>query len=381
MSFDMTEEQSMLRDTVREFAEEVIAPRAAEIDKNDEFPADIWKQMADLGFISLTLPEKYGGLAADHISCSIMLEELAKVSASMANAVLTSKLQSDFINRFASEEQKDQYVAAIGRGDIVCCIGATEPHCGTDLASLKTKAERKGDHFVINGSKMFITMAQMADLVVTLARTNDTPGHKGISAILVEKDRPGFNIGKKEDLMGMRGIGTGELIYDDCTVPAENLIGQEGEGFKYAMQSFDNGRIVIASLALGIAQGAHEQGLKYALKRETFGKPITSYQAIQFMLADAETKINAARLLIYKACYLKDQGRPYSREAAMAKLYASDIAQEIAANAVQIHGGYGYTKEYPVERMYRDSKLPQIYEGTNQIQRVIIARDLLKSYS
>lgn len=380
MNFDLTEEQKMIRDTVRQFAEEVIAPRAAEIDEMDEFPHDIWKQMADLGFISLTLPEEFGGMGADHISCSIMLEELAKVSAAMSNAVLTSKLQSDFLNRFASNEQKEKYVASIGSGESICCICSTEPGGGTDVASLKTKAVLTGDRFIINGAKQFITMGTLGNLYITLARTNDQPGHKGISTILVEKERNGLKVGKKEKLMGIRGIGTSSIIYEDCEVPAENLIGNEGEGFKYAMGSFDNGRIVIASLALGLAQGALDQAAKYSLQREAFGQSISNYQAIQFMLADAESKIQAARLLIYKACYLKDQGRPYGKEAAIAKLYASDIAQEITTNAVQIHGGYGYTKEYPVERMYRDAKLPQIYEGTNQIQRVIIARQLLKSY-
>jgi butyryl-CoA dehydrogenase len=380
MLFDLNEEHVMIRDTVRQFAEEVIAPRAAEIDKKDEFPVDIWNKMANLGFMSLTLPEEYGGMAADHISCSIMLEELAKVSAAMANAVLTSKLQGDFINRFGSKVQKDKYVASIGRGETICCIAVTEANAGTDVASIRTKAVLEGDQYVINGSKAFITLANKADLVITMARTNDQPGHRGISAILIESDRPGFKVGKKEDLMGIRGIGTSEIIYEDCYVPTENMVGKEGEGFKYAMQSFDNGRIVIASLALGLAQGAHEQAIKYAIQREAFGRSISNFQAIQFMLADAEVKIQAARLLLYKACYLKDQGRPYVKEAAIAKLYASDIAQEITTNAVQIHGGYGYTKEYPVERMFRDAKLPQIYEGTNQIQRVIIAREILKAY-
>jgi len=380
MIFELNEEQKMIRDTVRQFAQEVVAPRAAEIDESDEFPIDIWRQMAELGFISLTMPEKYGGIGADHISCSIMLEELAKVSAAMSNAVLTSKLQSDFLVGFASEEQKEKYVAGIGRGEVICCISATEPSGGTDLAALKTRAVREGDKFIINGTKQFITMGTLGDVYITLARTNDQPGHRGISAILVERDRPGLKVGKKEKLMGIRGIGTSSIIYEDCTVPMQNLIGDEGDGFKYAIGSFDNGRIVIASLALGIAQGALDQSIKYAIQREAFGKTISNYQAIQFMIADAEAKIEAARLLIYKACYLKDQGRPYSKEAAIAKLYASDIAQEISTNAVQIHGGYGYTKEYPVERMYRDAKLPQIYEGTNQIQRVIIARHVLKQY-
>jgi butyryl-CoA dehydrogenase len=380
MIFELSEEHKMIRKTVRQFAQEVIAPRASEIDKTDTFPRDIWDEMGNLGFMSLTLPEEYGGLGADHISCSIMLEELAKVSAAMANAVLTSKLQADFILRFGSEMQRNKYVESIGSGKTLCCIGATESTSGTDLASLNTKAVLKDNNYIISGTKMFITFATLTDLVVTLVRTSEEPGHRGISAILVERDREGFSVGKKEDLMGIRGLGTAAIIYEDCTVPKENLIGEEGKGFKYAMESFSNGRIVIASLALGIAQGAFEQAVKYSLQREAFGKTISDIQAIQFMIADAETKIQAARLLIYKACYLKDQGKPYGKEAATAKLFATDIAQEITTNAVQIHGAYGYTKEYPVERMYRDAKLPQIYEGTNQIQRVIIAREVLKAY-
>lgn len=380
MKFEYTEEQKMIRSTVREFAQNVIAERAADIDESEEFPADIWKKMGDLGFLSLTLPKEYGGAEADHVSCSILIEEVAKVSASLGNALAGNKIGHDFMVRFASEDQKNKYLESVGKGEKLMAFTATEPGGGSDVSALKTKAVRKGDKYVINGNKIFVTFGSLAEFYIAIARTNDTPGHRGLSAILVERDRPGLIVGKKEKLMGVRGIGTSEIVYEDCEVPVENMIGNEGEGFKYAMKSFDNGRIVIASLALGIAQGALEEATKYAVQREAFGQTISNFQGIQFMLADAEAKIEAARLLIYQACYLKDQGLPYTREAAIAKLYASDVAQEVTTDAVQIHGGFGYTKDYPVERMYRDAKITQIFEGTNQIQRMIIARNLLKNY-
>ncbi|QQK77776.1 acyl-CoA dehydrogenase family protein [Salicibibacter cibarius] len=380
MQFNLTEEQEMIRKTVREFAQEVIAERASDIDETEKFPKDIWKQMGELGFLSLTLPKEYGGMAADHVSYSIMIEEISKCSASMGNAVAGNKIGQDFMANFASEVQKNKYVESVGKGETIMAFTATEPSGGSDVSAIQTKAVPKDDKFIINGNKIFVTFGELAEFYLAIARTNDQSGHKGMSAIIVERSRSGLKIGKKEKLMGVRGIGTSEIIYEDCEVPAENLIGNEGEGFKYAMKSFDNGRIGIASLALGIAQGALEQATKYAVQREAFGQTISNFQGIQFMLADAESKIEAARLLIYQACYLKDQGLPYTREAAIAKLYASDVAEEVTTNAVQIHGGFGYTKDYPVERMYRDSKITQIYEGTNQIQRMIIARNRLKNY-
>jgi butyryl-CoA dehydrogenase len=379
MQFELTDEQRMIRDMAREFADKEVRPRAFEIDRSDHFPIDVYRKMGDLGLLNMTLPPDYGGSGADNISQSLAIEELAKGLGSVANACLLAKLQSDFLYNFGSEAQRRRWVRRIAAGETICVIANTEPGAGSDAAAIQARAVRARDGFVINGTKAFVTAGAVSDLAVVLAKTDPAAGHRGISAFLVERDRPGYTVGKKDEFMGMRGLATSELVFEDCWVPAENLIGKEGDGFKYVMASFNNGRIVIASLALGLAQEAMEQSIRYAQERHAFGQPIASMQAVQFMLADMSVQIDAARLLIHKAAYLKDRGLPYVKEAAHAKLFASDVAQRAATDAVQIHGGYGYSKEAAVERIYRDAKLTQIYEGTNQIQRMIIARQLLQS--
>lgn len=379
MQFDLTEEQRMMREMAREFAEREVRPIARHLDRTDEFPLDLYRKMGEMGLLNVTLPPEYGGAGLDNVCQSLIVEELARGSGAIANACLLAKLQSDFIYNFGSAQQKERWVRAIATGQAICVIANTEPEAGSDAAGIQTRAVRSGDGYTITGTKAFITAGAVSDLAVVLAKTDPSMGHRGISAFIVERDRPGYVVGRKDDLMGMRGLATSELVFDNCWVPAENLIGREGEGFKYVMESFNNGRIMIAALALGLAQAAMDESLQYAQQRHAFGQPIANFQAIQFMLADMAVQIDAARLLIHRAASLKDRGQPYIKEAAQAKLFASDVAQRVATDAVQIHGGYGYTKEARVEQIYRDAKLTQIYEGTNQIQRIIIAKQLLRS--
>jgi alkylation response protein AidB-like acyl-CoA dehydrogenase len=383
MRFDLSEEQRLVRATARHFAEERVRPRARQIDREDAFPWDLYKGMAELGFLGMTLPAEYGGASADNVSLSLVIEEVGKVLGSVANALLLAKLQSEFILRFGSEEQQKRWCPAIAAGGCICLIAATEPGAGSDVAGIQTTAARVGEEWVLSGTKAFMTAGEVGHLAVVLAKTDPAAGHRGISAFLVEKSpdgdpRKGFIVDHKDELLGMRGLATAGIALIGTRVPAENLIGEAGQGFKYAMKSFDTGRIVIASLALGLAAGALEEALRYARERHAFGRPISDFQAVQLMLADMSVEVDAARLLIHRAAWLKDEGLPFSREAAQAKLFASDVAVRAASDAVQILGGYGYTKESPAERIYRDAKLTQIYEGTNQIQRVIIARHLLR---
>lgn len=384
MNFALTEEQRLIRDTAQQFAEERVRPRAREVDREDAFPWDLYLGMAELGFLGMTLPPEYGGAGSDNVSMALVIEELAKVLGCVANALLLAKLQSEFILRFGSEEQKRRWCPAIASGECICLIAATEPGAGSDVAGIQTTAVRDGDGWVLNGTKAFMTAGEVSQLAVVLAKTDPTAGHRGISAFLVEKSpdgepEKGFVVDHKDELLGMRGLATAGIALHNTRVPAGGLLGEIGQGFTYAMQSFDTGRIVIAALALGLAAGALEEALRYARERQAFGRPIAEFQAVQLMLADMAVEVDAARLLIHRAACLKDAGLEFRKEAAQAKLFASDIAVRAASNAVQILGGYGYTKEAPVERIYRDAKLTQIYEGTNQIQRVIIARHLLRT--
>ena len=380
MDFELSDAQRMLRDMVRDFAEKEIKPRAAEIDRTDEFPWDLWKRMAELGILGMTLPPEYGGSGMDIVSWAIAQEEMARASVVVADIQLLSTLMQNMILKNGTDAQKQKYLPALGLGEKICIIAQTEPGAGSDVAGIQTTAKPERNGYVLNGTKRFLTCAMLADLAIVVATVDKSKGHKGITLFLVEKGTPGFSPGSKEHLMGVKGMGTGEVVLDNCWVPKENLLGGEGEGFKRAMMSLDTGRIGIGCQAVGLAQAAMEEAIRYAKQRTAFGGPIANLQAIQFMLADMSAGIEAARLRLRHAAWLKDQGRSIIREAAEAKLLASDLAVKVTADALQIHGAYGYSIDFPIERMYREAKVYQIWEGTSEIQRVVIARQLLKEY-
>jgi len=378
VDFQLSDEQLQLKKMVREFAEREIAPNVMKWDEASEFPLATVKELGKLGLLGIIFPAEYGGSGADTISWSIVEEELARASAAVADAQLVTKLMSHTILRHGTVDQKKKYVERLGKGEITCATALTEPDAGSDLKSVKTTAKIDGSHFIINGSKRFITFGAMVDMAIALVTTDRAIGSKGLMSVIVERDSPGFLRGKKEDLMGVRGLETGELIFDNCRVPRENIVGEMGQGLKIALGSLDMGRIGIGSQALGLAQAAMEEAIAYAKQRSAFGQTISKFQAIQFMVADMSSHIEAARLLLRKAAFLNDQGKPFSREAAEAKLFASDLVVKVATDALQIHGAYGYSKDYPIERIYRDAKVYQIWEGTSQIQRMVIGRELLK---
>ena len=379
MQFQLTEEQKIMQKLVRDFAEKEVAPGAAERDEKEEFSREIADAMGEMGFAGICFPEQYGGADADVLSYILAVEELSRADAGVGITLsATVSLCAWPIYHFGTEEQKQKYLVPLAEGTKQGAFGLTEPNAGTDAASQQTVAIPDGEHYILNGSKIFITNAGEAEVYVVFAMTDKAKGVKGITAFILEKGMPGFTFGKKEHKMGIHSSITNELIFQDVKVPKENMLGQEGQGFKIAMATLDGGRIGVAAQALGIAQAALEQAVKYAKERVQFGKPISTNQAIGFMLADMATKVDAARLLVYRAAYLKDQGLPYSQEAAMAKMYASDVAMAVATDAVQIFGGYGYSREYPVERLMRDAKITQIYEGTNQVQRMVISGGLLR---
>ncbi len=380
MDFELTDAQQLIRDMVREFAEKEIKPRAAEIDRTDEFPWDLWKRMGELGILGMSLPPEYGGSGADTVSWAIAQEEMARASVVVADIQLLSTLMQNMILKNGTAIQKEKYLAAMGRGETICVIAQTEPGTGSDVAGIQTIARRDRDGYVLNGTKRFITCAMLCDLAVVVATVDKAKGREGVTLFLVEKETPGFSKGSKEHLMGVRGMGTGELVFDNCWVSSDCLLGREGEGFKRAMLSLDTGRIGIGCQALGLAQAAMEEAIRYAKQRTAFGQTLASFQALQFMLADMSAGIEAARLRLRHAAWLKDQGRPIIREAAEAKLLASELAVRATRDALQIHGAYGYSKDFPIERMYREAKVYQIWEGTSEIQRVVIARQLLREY-
>ncbi|KMY55697.1 acyl-CoA dehydrogenase [Bacillus sp. FJAT-27231] len=378
MELRFSEEQQMMRKMVRDFAEGEIAPFVERMEKG-EFPRELIKKMAELGLMGITIPEEYGGSGMDFISYIIAINELSKVSATVGVILsVHTSVGTNPILYFGTEEQKQKYVPKLASGEYLGAFCLTEPGAGSDAANLKTKAAKQGDYYTINGSKVFITNGGEADTYIVFASTNPAEGSKGISAFIVEKDTPGLIIGKDEHKMGLYGSRTVQLTFEDMKVPASQLLGSEGEGFKIAMANLDAGRIGIAAQALGIAEAALKEAAQYAQERKQFGKPIAAQQGLAFKLADMATSVEAARLLVYRAADLRSKGKPCGKEASMAKLYASKTAVDTAIEAVQVHGGYGYTKEYAVERFFRDAKVTEIYEGTSEIQRIVISKQLIK---
>ncbi|MBV1817366.1 acyl-CoA dehydrogenase [Anaerosalibacter bizertensis] len=379
MDFTLTKEQEMVRNVMREFAVNEVEPIAADIDETGRFPKENVEKMARAHMLGIPFPEEYGGAGGDEIAYAIAVEELSKVCAT-TGVILSAhtSLGSWPIYKFGTEEQKQKYLVPLAKGEKLGAFGLTEPNAGTDAAGQQTVAVLDGDHYVLNGSKIFITNGGQADTYVIFAMTDRTKGTRGISAFIVEADTPGFSIGKVEDKLGIRGSATTELIFQNCRIPKENLLGEEGKGFKIAMATLDGGRIGIAAQALGIAQGALDVTVEYLKERQQFGRPLSKFQGLQWMVADMETEINAARLLVYRAAFNKANGLPYNKEAAMAKLFAANTAMSVTTKCVQLHGGYGYTKDYPVERMMRDAKITEIYEGTSQVQQMVIAANLLR---
>jgi butyryl-CoA dehydrogenase len=369
----------MFQKTACDFAKEHVAPIAAEMDAKGEVPFDNLQRMGELGFLGMTVPEEYGGVGADTVSYVLALEEISKACAS-TGAVMA--VQNSLVNyglvKFGTEEQRQQYLPHLATGEFIGSFALTEPGAGSDAAAQRTMAVRDSDSYVITGSKRFITSGGFASVVILFAMTDKEKGARGISAFLVEKSMPGFSVGKEELKMGIRATNTSELIFEECQVPAENRLGEEGQGFKIAMSILDAGRISIAAQACGIARAALEDSIEYAKTREQFGRPIGRFQAIQWMLADMATRIDASRLLIWRAALKKDRGERYSKEAAMAKLFASETAVWATNKGIQIHGGYGYMTEYPLERYYRDAKITELYEGTSEVQRLVIASWLLR---
>ena len=385
MEFSLSDEQKQLRRTVREFAEGEILPHVMEWDEVSHFPSEIVPQLAEMGFLGVIFPEKYGGAGMGYIEYAIIIEELSRVDGSIGITVAAhNSLCTNHIYKFGTEEQKKKYVMPLAQGQKLGCWSLTEPEAGSDAGGTRTVAKRQGDSWVINGSKTFTTNGHYADVCVGMAVTDAAKKSHGISAFIIEKGTAGFRPGKKENKLGLRASDTSEVVFTDCRVPAGNLLGKEGEGFVNSLQVLDGGRISIAALGLGMAQGAYEASLRYAQQRKQFGKPISDFQAIQFKLADMAMEIEAARLLTYQAAWLADQAisrgdsdARITRESSMAKLYAGEVAVRVANEAVQIHGGYGFIKDYPAEKYYRDVKLCTIGEGTSEIQRLVIARQIL----
>jgi butyryl-CoA dehydrogenase len=379
MKLELNEQQRMIQEMVRKFAEKYVAPIAAEIDKKEEYPHNTLKEMAKLGFLGTIIPTEYGGAGLDTLSYTIVVEEISRKCAS--TGVITSVHNSLVgwpIMKYGTEEQKKKYLPQLASGEKIGAFAGTEPNAGSDLGAMQTTAVLKGDKYIINGDKTFITSGSDAGIIIVFAVTDKSAGPKGISAFIIQSDFKGYKVGSIYEKMGINASGTAELIFENMEVPKENLLGKEGEGFKIALSTLDGGRIGIAAQAVGIAQAALDESIEYSMQREQFGRPLGKFQAIQWMIADMATRIEASRYLVYNAAYTKDKGERVSKQAAMAKLFASETAMDAVINAVQIHGGYGYTKEYTVERLFRDAKITEIYEGTSEVQRMVIAGSLLK---
>jgi len=374
MDFTLTKQQEMMQTFMQKFVANEVEPLAATLDIEERHPYETIEKMAKYGIMGTPIPKEYGGAGGDYMSYIIAVEELAKACASTADILSTHvSLCCGPIMTYGTEEQKQKYLVPLAKGELLGGFALTEPNAGTDASGQQTVAKLEGDHYVINGSKIFITNGGVADVYVMFCMTDKSKGTKGISAFIIEKDFPGFSIGKKEEKMGLRGSNTAELVFTDMIVPKENLLGQEGRGFNIAMATLDGGRIGIGAQALGIAEGALGVTVKYMKERVQFGKPISAFQGLQWMCADMETQIQAAKLLVYSAAMKKQNGGKYTKDAAMAKLFASETAMEVTTKCVQLHGGYGYTRDYPVERMMRDAKITEIYEGTSQVQRMVIS--------
>ena len=379
MNFELSEEQLLIQAMVKEFAASDIAPIAAKIDSDHRFPAELLAPMAKLNLMGVPFPEEVGGAGADNVSYALVLEELARACASTSVIVSAhTSLCTWPIFEFGTPEQKAKYVTGLASGELLGAFALTEPNAGTDAAAGTATAVLDGDEYVLNGSKIFITNGGFADVYIVTAMTDPSAGTRGISAFIVDKDAPGFTVGEREHKMGIKASSTTPLYFSDCRIPKENLLGQAGKGFKIAMQTLDGGRIGVAAQALGIAQAALDASVAYAKERIQFGKPIATLQAIQWMIADMVVEIDAARLLVYRAAWNKDNGLPYTKEAAMAKLYAAEVATRVAGKAIQIHGGYGFTESYSVERNYRDAKITELYKGTSEVQRMVIAGATLR---
>lgn len=379
MNFSLSKEHEMLREMYRNFTVQEVKPLAEEIDEEERFPVETVEKLARFGFLGIPFPRDLGGGGADVLAYAMAVEELSKACGTTGVIVSAhTSLCAAPIYEFGTEAQKQKYLIPLAKGEKLGAFGLTEANAGTDASAQQTKAVNLGDHYVLNGSKIFITNAGYADTYIVMAMTDKSAGTRGISAFIVEKGFPGFTIGKKEKKMGIRASATCELIFENCIVPKENLVGKEGQGFKIAMKTLDGGRIGIGAQALGIAQGAIDETVKYVKERKQFNRPISAFQNTQFMLADMQTKVDAARLLVYRAADLKEKGESYSSEAAMAKLYASEVAMDVTTKAVQLHGGYGYTREYSIERMMRDAKITEIYEGTSEVQKMVISSAMLK---
>ncbi|MFH1421348.1 MAG: acyl-CoA dehydrogenase [Planctomycetota bacterium] len=379
MEFELNEEQTMMRDMCRQFAEKEVAPIADELDEQERFPKELVKKMAELGLMGICIPPEYGGAGMDMLSYCIAVEEISRACASTAVIMaVNNSLACQPILDYGTEEQKKEFLTPMASGQKLGCFGLTETLAGSDAANQKTRSILDGDHYVVNGSKIFISNALEADICVLFVNTNPNRGSRGVSTLIVDTKTPGFKVGKKEKKMGLHASSTCELVFEDMRVPAKNLLGKEGLGFKIAMTTLDSGRITIGAQALGIAQAAFDAALKYSKERVQFGQPISSFQAIRWMIADMATRIEAARWMTYRAAWLKDAGKPYAKEGAMTKVFCSEMARFVCDRAIQIHGGYGYVKDYKVERFYRDQRITELYEGTSEVQRLVISGLLLK---
>ena len=379
MDFGLTEDQKMLKTMLRDFATKELEPVAARIDEKAEFPAEEVRKIAALGLMGLTIPEKYGGSGKGKVELCIAVEELARASAAIdAYFRISLSLAIVPVIMYGTETQKQKYLPPHASGEKMACFALTEAGAGSDPASMETTATRRNDGYVINGNKLFISIGEQAEIIVVFATIDRALRHRGISAFIVDRGNTGLSVGKHEDKMGLRGLSATELIFNDCFVPEENRLGEEGQGLRIALDALDVSRVTVGAEAVGISQAAFEASLNYAKERQQFGQPIINFQAIQWMLADMATQIDAARLLTYRAAYLSDQGLPFIKEAAMAKVYASEVSSFVTSKAIQIHGGYGYIKDYPLERYFRDAKITEIYEGTSEMQRMTIARSLMR---
>lgn len=379
MLFKLTDEQLMIQNMVREFSRKVIAATASERDKTKEFPAENFRQMGELGLMGMMIPEEYGGEDADTISYVLALSEIAYSCASTSVVMsVQNSIVCETLYKFGTEAQKQEYLVPLASGEMIGAFGLTEPEAGSDPVSQETTAVKEGDHYVINGTKRFITSGKHSKVVLVTAKTDESKGHKGISCFVVPKGTPGLIVGRMEDKLGLRASDTTDLIFENCKVPEENLVGNEGDGFKIAMSGLDSGRIGIAAQSFGVAVAAFDAAVKYVKKRKQFGTAVSKHQAIRFQIADMATQIEAAKQLIFSAASLKDRKENYTREASIAKLFASEMVNEVTARAIQMHGGYGFTKDYDAERYYRDSRVFTIYEGTSEIQRIVISNQVLK---